>query len=60
MKLEAKDMVCSSCKRRITNIEGSVIFTCPKCNKAEIVRCKNCREIVARYKCSNCGFEGPN
>ena len=52
--------VCSSCKKRITNIEGSVQFKCPKCGKSTITRCKNCREIAAKYKCHDCGFVGPN
>jgi predicted RNA-binding Zn-ribbon protein involved in translation (DUF1610 family) len=60
MEIKIKDMNCSSCKKKITNIEGSVIFTCPKCGKAEIVRCGHCREIVAKFKCPSCGFEGPN
>ena len=55
-----KNLLCSSCKRGITNVVGSVIFKCPSCDKAEIIRCKNCREIVATYKCPQCGFEGPN
>ncbi len=55
-----KEIKCISCKESITNKPGSVNFKCPKCGKAEIVRCKNCREIVAKYKCPECGFEGPN
>lgn len=51
---------CLSCKRELTNNEGSVIFKCPKCGEGTIMRCKNCREIVAKYKCPQCGFEGPN
>jgi len=33
---------------------------CPKCGKYQIIRCKHCREIVAKYKCPECGFVGPN
>ena len=51
---------CSSCKMSITNISGTAIFKCPKCGKTEIVRCKHCREIAAKYKCPECAFEGPN
>jgi len=51
---------CSSCNTDITNINGSVQFPCPKCGKTTITRCKNCREIVAKYKCHECGFIGPN
>ncbi len=50
---------CSSCKKVIANIQGSVNFKCPKCGKTDVVRCKHCREIVAKYKCHECGFEGP-
>jgi len=53
-------LICSSCKKRITNESGSVRFKCPKCGKAEIVRCKHCRETVVKYKCPECGFVGPN
>ncbi|MBU4500988.1 MAG: DUF1610 domain-containing protein [Nanoarchaeota archaeon] len=55
-----KKLTCNSCKKEITNDLGATQFKCPECGKAEIVRCKNCREIGARYKCSACGFEGPN
>ncbi|MFO7711339.1 MAG: zinc finger domain-containing protein [Candidatus Woesearchaeota archaeon] len=51
---------CISCKKDITNDEGSVIFMCPGCNKYEVVRCKHCRQIVAKYECPECGFIGPN
>ena len=51
---------CSSCKRRITNNPGVVNFKCPGCGKTNIVRCKSCRQNVAKYKCSECGFQGPN
>jgi Zn-ribbon RNA-binding protein len=51
---------CASCKTNIANVTGTVKFNCPKCGKLEIVRCKHCREIAAKYKCSSCGFEGPN
>ncbi|MBW3003842.1 RNA-binding protein [Candidatus Woesearchaeota archaeon] len=53
-------LLCSSCKKNVTNDVGSVTFKCPRCGKADITRCKHCREIVARYKCPECGFEGPN
>ena len=41
-------------------MQGVARFMCPKCGKAEIVRCGHCREIVTRYICPECGFEGPN
>ncbi|MFT4311023.1 MAG: zinc finger domain-containing protein [Candidatus Woesearchaeota archaeon] len=50
---------CTSTNTRITNDSGSVVFKCPKCGH-EIVRSKKARQIVARYVCPSCGFEGPN
>jgi len=60
MKMEEKQAVCSSCKKRISNTVGSTRFMCPKCGKTEVVRCPHCRQIAAKYKCSECSFEGPN
>lgn len=51
---------CNSCKRLIVNDHGSVIFPCPKCGDYQIVRCRRCRQIVAKYTCPSCKFEGPN
>jgi len=51
---------CNSCKMDIANNPGNVSFKCPNCGKYTIIRCKHCREIVAKYKCAECGFEGPN
>ena len=48
---------CSSCKKEVT--EDYIKFKCPSCNKAEIVRCAKCRKMVVKYKCPECGFEGP-
>ena len=53
------EQTCNSCKRKITNTKGTVVFNCPSCKKEKIVRCGKCREIAAGYKC-NCKFEGPN
>ncbi|MBL7100420.1 MAG: DUF1610 domain-containing protein [Nanoarchaeota archaeon] len=55
-----KKLVCTSCSKEILNDIGSTTFTCPACGKAKIIRCKNCREIGAKYKCKSCNFEGPN
>lgn len=55
-----EDKKCLSCKKKIENIKGSVIFNCPGCGKYEIVRCQNCRKSAVKYKCPNCSFEGPN
>ena len=54
-----EDLICTSCKKRITNDPGTVKFKCPECG-TEIVRCSHCREVAAKYKCPKCGFEGPN
>jgi hypothetical protein len=56
----ATKKTCISCKKDIMNNTGTTIFMCPKCGKYEIVRCKHCREIAARYTCPECGFSGPN
>ena len=53
-------VTCVSCKKRITNLEGTTRFQCPKCTKYEIVRCGHCRTIVAKYTCPGCAFVGPN
>lgn len=55
-----EEVICTSCKKKITNAAGTVKFKCPKCGKSDIIRCGHCREIVAKYKCPECGFEGPN
>ena len=54
-----KKYYCTSCKKDITNDTGNVRFKCPACEKEEIIRCKHCREISAKYVCK-CGFSGPN
>ena len=51
---------CITCKVSLVNNKGAVKFMCPNCGKYEITRCGKCREIVAKYKCPECGFEGPN
>ncbi|RLE47082.1 RNA-binding protein [Candidatus Woesearchaeota archaeon] len=55
-----KELVCTSCKKHLNGERGVVRFLCPNCHKAEIIRCEHCRKIVAKYKCPECGFEGPN
>ncbi|MFH1770700.1 MAG: zinc finger domain-containing protein [archaeon] len=45
---------------KMTNEFGSVTFKCPSCGKYDITRTKNERQIVKKYKCPGCGFEGPN
>ena len=51
---------CGSCNTSIVNDIGAVKFPCPKCGKYTVIRCLKCRKIVSKYKCPNCGFEGPN
>ncbi|MBL7147560.1 MAG: RNA-binding protein [Nanoarchaeota archaeon] len=58
--MSEEKLVCSSCKKRITNTLGTTRFKCPKCGKFEIIRCQHCRQIVAKYSCPLCKFEGPN
>lgn len=50
---------CISCGKDISVVKNSAIFDCPKCDKGEIVRCGDCRKIATKYKCPECGFEGP-
>ena len=57
--MASKVLRCSSCNVSVSNTPGSVRFLCPQCGKEEIVRCKHCRKISARYTCS-CGLTGPN
>ena len=41
-------------------ITGAVEFKCPNCGKEKIKRTFYERKIAAHYKCSSCGFIGPN
>ena len=58
--MEESKTTCTSCKKRISNDTGATRFKCPSCSKVEIIRCKHCRQIAAKYTCSDCGFTGPN
>jgi Zn-ribbon RNA-binding protein len=51
--------LCTSCNRPVTPGERAVNFPCPNCHEVLIWRCQKCRKFTRRYKCSNCGFEGP-
>ena len=53
-------MTQSTLGNKTANTPGSVRFLCPQCQKVEIVRTRNEREIVAQYTCPGCGFIGPN
>lgn len=59
-KAKAEEPICTSCKKRITNLEGTTRFSCPQCTKHEVIRCGHCRTTVAKYTCPGCGFVGPN
>ncbi len=48
--------VCVSCGRLTHQYTQ---FSCPKCSKGKIIRCKHCREITNAYRCTECKFEGP-
>ncbi len=51
--------LCSSCNRPVKPGERATKFYCPNCHQVLIWRCEKCRKFSRRYKCSNCGFEGP-
>lgn len=55
-----EELKCSSTKAKITNDSGATKFNCPNCSKSEIIRSKKARELVIKYTCPSCGFEGPN
>ncbi|MBS3170558.1 RNA-binding protein [Candidatus Woesearchaeota archaeon] len=55
-----KVLKCSASKTELTNDKGSVIFKCPKCGQADIIRSYHSRELATKYECPKCGFEGPN
>ena len=52
--------VCSCCNRHIMPNDKCVKFTCPNCDKKNLIwRCESCREAARPYTCSKCGFTGP-
>jgi Zn-ribbon RNA-binding protein len=51
--------LCNSCNRPIKPAERAVHFNCPNCHETVIWRSEKCRKFSRRYKCLNCGFEGP-
>ena len=55
-----KEQKCNSCKVKVVSMHDAVKFICPNCGKKEIIRCSHCRRVAAKYKCPECGFEGPN
>ncbi len=56
----AEAIQCTSTKKLVANLRGSVRFPCPSCGKQDIVRSPTCRTLATRYHCNQCGFEGPN
>jgi len=52
--------VCSSCGKKVLGDPEKTEFPCPKCGKQILTRCGHCRAVVAKFKCPECGFEGPN
>src|SRR5439155_18837476 len=50
---------CTSCNRPILPRSKSSRFYCPNCHQVLIWRDELCRQFSRRYKCANCGFEGP-
>ncbi len=57
MKAELKDTATNA---SLSNQKGSVLFKCPSCGKTDVKRSFRSRVIATKYKCIDCGFEGPN
>ena len=53
-------MTNKNLNKSLTNNVGGVTFKCPQCLKEVISRTGNDRQIVTKYTCQSCGFEGPN
>ena len=60
MEAEEQSKRCGSCNTSVVNDNEATRFMCPNCGKFEIIRCGLCRKTVTKYKCPECGFEGPN
>ena len=48
---------CTSCGKEVT--DDYVEFKCPECGEEKIRRCNRCRSKSSKYRCSECGFQGP-
>ena len=57
MATEFKD---NATNESLSNERGSVVFKCPACGKSTINRVFQSRVLATKYKCKDCGFEGPN
>lgn len=51
--------MCSTCGVNVMSQENFVEFDCPDCGGSKIVRCKMCKDLSNKYKCSACEFVGP-
>jgi len=58
-KRDFMELKCTTCGMRVESEKVWVRFSCPKCGKAEIIRCDRCRSLENQYKCPECGFKGP-
>ncbi len=56
---DSKGKFCSTCGANLVSEETFVEFSCPKCGNTTIGRCKKCKNLSNKYKCAECGFEGP-
>jgi hypothetical protein len=59
VKATYKPPRCTSCHKPILPGDEMTSFYCPQCGQVLIWRCSKCRKGAVRYKCVNCGFEGP-
>ena len=55
-RMTAIGKICVSCGRLTDNY---AMFKCPDCGKTDIIRCDQCRLDHVKYRCTECGFEGP-
>tara|TARA_Y100000310_G_C20436031_1_gene693770 strand:+ start:415 stop:597 length:183 start_codon:yes stop_codon:yes gene_type:complete len=60
VKAMEKILKCSATNKELVNDKGSVVFKCPNCLDAEIIRSFKSRVLATKYVCPKCGFEGPN
>ena len=51
--------ICSTCRSHVMSKDNFVQFDCPDCGKTQIVRCKTCKDLSNKYKCTECEFIGP-
>lgn len=57
--VQAKEMLCSSCGKRIEAEDFWVEFPCPSCAKNQVIRCEKCKTMENPYTCTGCKFSGP-